>query len=665
MRVPHRALLLLLALCDVAPNEDATAAQPQPPRAPPSPPSLPSPPSPAALEPSEVRLADRHEVVMSSNWDAREFPNEQCMDGDWDTLCVSHLEVNAWASVRIDSGTAVSHVIIKNRLRPPEWQAWLGEFEIWVGGSAGVAQPPGAQRCGDESTIANVSAGPFLILCGGLVGSWVTLLQLGAERYITVAEIEVFAPPPPPPPPMLPPAPPLYALVAAERLEIEMSSVWDAAQFPTSNCLDGSLSTLCISDLGVHEWVSLRIPEATRVHAVVVYNRAHGGTEALAWLGSYEVFVGSYAGDHSSAAADQCGDRPTIAPATPGPFVTSCGDAGLEGAYVTVRQVGEARYVTIAELAVYTRVDPPPLPSPAPPLPTMYPAQRFHVDMSSSWDLAAFPAEQCIDDDRETLCVTDEGVNEWVSVRIDPTFVIDYVAVFNRLRPPEWQAWLGTFETFVGQSSGDTTSSAAVRCSNGTVDAPATAGPFMVWCGNVSGSWVTLRQTGEARYVTIAELQVFSLSAGGPMAPPPPSTPPISPPPPPPAPPPALPPSPLMPSPAPPLLEMFAAERLRINMSSSWDLATFPHEQCIDDDWETLCVVRSEERIDPTLPLICTRRTCPHLPHTSPHLPLPHAPCSLPLIQGSHHRIAPSNAHLRSRMRASTSGSQCGSIPPS
>ena len=87
-------------------------------------------------------------------------------------------------------------------------------------------------------------------------------------------------------------------------------------------------------------------------------------------------------------------------------------------------------------------------------------------------------------------------------MRIDPTFVIDYVAVFNRLRPPEWQAWLGTFEIFVGQSSGDTTSSAAVRCSNTIINASATAGPFMVWCGNVSGSWVTLRQTGEARYLT-------------------------------------------------------------------------------------------------------------------------------------------------------------------
>ena len=97
---------------------------------------------------------------------------------------------------------------LHNRLEPPQWQEWLGEFEILI--SEPAPGPATGTRCGESTTIAQPhGVGPYLTACDGRHGSYVTLRQFGPARYITIAEIAVFthfSPPSPPPP--LPPIPP-------------------------------------------------------------------------------------------------------------------------------------------------------------------------------------------------------------------------------------------------------------------------------------------------------------------------------------------------------------------------------------------------------------------------------------------------------------------------
>ena len=75
-----------------------------------------------------------------------------------------------------------------------------------------------------------------------------------------------------------------------------------------------------------------------------------------AQLGTFEIWVGASAGDTTSASALKCGETTYRNPIgiDSEPYVVRCG--GLSsGRFVTLRQVGPARYLVVAEIAVYER----------------------------------------------------------------------------------------------------------------------------------------------------------------------------------------------------------------------------------------------------------------------------------------------------------------------
>jgi len=129
--------------------------------------------------------------------------------------------------------------------------------------------------------------------------------------------------------------------------------------------------------------------------------------------------------------------------------------------------------------------------------------------------------------------------------RIDTTALCNRAAKgnANKWRKPlckgDFHAWLSLFEVWVGDHPGDVSSS-AVRCGDDFSDVEAGVGPFTTDCEGADGKFVTLRYLGGARYLTIAEMQIFE----EPLSPPP-SLPPS------PRPPPAVP-SPVPPPNAPP-----------------------------------------------------------------------------------------------------------------
>ena len=143
--------------------------------------------------------------------------------------------------------------------------------------------------------------------------------------------------------------------------------------------------------------------------------------------------------------------------------------------------------------------------------------------MSSLVDATRYPASACTDGDASTLCASDIEANAWLSVNIAAGSRIDYVAIVNRGDNAVYQAWLSPFEVYVGSSYGDL----GYKCS-GPTSVPVGAGPFLISCGGTSaGAYVTLRLTGPQpgdRYLTVADLSVYSAQAP-PLPPPPPPSP--------------------------------------------------------------------------------------------------------------------------------------------
>ena len=152
--------------------------------------------------------------------------------------------------------------------------------------------------------------------------------------------------------------------------------------------------------------------------------------------------------------------------------------------------------------------------------------------LSSTFDAATWPAANCIDGLPTSLCASNLQNGAWLSVQIEPSAAVDYVGVFNRDDSTEYAAWLGTYEIWLGPSLGAVDATSGARLCGTARNAAASGGPFFVSCRGVqSAEYVTLRQTGDRRYLTIGELAVYSLPPSPPPAAPPPlaSSPPLQP----------------------------------------------------------------------------------------------------------------------------------------
>lgn len=188
-----------------------------------------------------------------------------------------------------------------------------------------------------------------------------------------------YAPPPPPSP-----APPLAELPMITPLGAQMSSLF-SNRYPASACIDRSSATLCATQLQARAWLSLKLPSDAHIGYVAVSNRVDH-LDFMQWLLPFDVYVGGDAyGDVSASAAQPaqlCARhaRPAITDASTlaGPFVAFCGGVqptsqSTPATYVTIRLAGAvARYLSVAEVAVYRAPPPPPRP-PEPPRPPSSP----------------------------------------------------------------------------------------------------------------------------------------------------------------------------------------------------------------------------------------------------------------------------------------------------
>jgi len=175
------------------------------------------------------------------------------------------------------------------------------------------------------------------------------------------------------PPALASPPPPLSPASAWLKLDgltavpitsvtaLNPSQVVDGA---TDNeaCFDGNLNTRCISSPSDENWISARVPQGTKVSLVAVYNQREGD---MSQLGTVEIWLGSYPGASSEPDAVRCGQFAYLASSEPAPYVVAC-PYGASGTHVTVKQVGPARPLALAEVGIYseTSVAPPQSPPP-------------------------------------------------------------------------------------------------------------------------------------------------------------------------------------------------------------------------------------------------------------------------------------------------------------
>jgi len=139
--------------------------------------------------------------------------------------------------------------------------------------------------------------------------------------------------------------------------------------------------------------------------------------------------------------------------------------------------------------------------------------QTQDAALSSTYSWQRWPASNTIDGRLETVCASKWQANAWLSVQVPAGSTVDYVAIYNRADNPRYAAWLGEFEIYVSDVVGDTSSASSVKCA-GPVSVPWSEGgvkPFLVGCpSSPTGTYVTLKQVGGARYLTIMELEAFS-----------------------------------------------------------------------------------------------------------------------------------------------------------
>ena len=135
---------------------------------------------------------------MSSVWDSsHSYDADQAIDGRMDTICATGLAVGSWLSVRVLAGTPIGRVMVHNRR--DEYNHLLGSFEIWLGSSFGDTASGDAVLCGGASFDAASEPSPYVVECGGVARSFVTLKRVGPAGYVAIAELEPYIAPHLPP----------------------------------------------------------------------------------------------------------------------------------------------------------------------------------------------------------------------------------------------------------------------------------------------------------------------------------------------------------------------------------------------------------------------------------------------------------------------------------
>ena len=140
--------------------------------------------------------------------------------------------------------------------------------------------------------------------------------------------------------------------------------------------------------------------------------------------------------------------------------------------------------------------------------------------MSSGWGQWMFPPSLAIDGKLDTICATNTGEGQWLSVKAPAGVWLSKIKVFNRR--DAWNYHFGSIEVWYSTKEfGDTTSSEATLCETLAFDETTEPEPYTAWCAGsegrgysptpATGAFVTLKQvaTDDAMAaISLAEVEV-------------------------------------------------------------------------------------------------------------------------------------------------------------
>ena len=141
-------------------------------------------------------MVARRNAILSSTYIARaeDYGAQLCIDGNRDSICASQYRRDNWLSIEVPADTPIGYVALWNRQHSnPAYNAFLGEFEIWVSRSEpGSTSRDSDAFCGRSSYNERQNAKPYVLWCSGAVGRFVTLKQVGGLTYMAIAELEAY-----------------------------------------------------------------------------------------------------------------------------------------------------------------------------------------------------------------------------------------------------------------------------------------------------------------------------------------------------------------------------------------------------------------------------------------------------------------------------------------
>jgi len=141
---------------------------------------------------------DRIRALLSSTY-ANRYPAYATIDGNYNTICASAWQPNAWLSVEVPPDSTIDYIAIYNRVDHATYASWLNPIEVWVGETAGDVSSDSAVQCSGpiEAPIRvgeNVVDAAFVVACPtGTRGSYFTVKQTGRARYLTLLEVEAYS----------------------------------------------------------------------------------------------------------------------------------------------------------------------------------------------------------------------------------------------------------------------------------------------------------------------------------------------------------------------------------------------------------------------------------------------------------------------------------------
>ncbi len=427
---------------------------------------------------------------------------------DGSVSVTTNLDPNPWWQVDLGTSTAIASIVIWNRTDC--CASRLDDYWVFVSDTPFLATDTPATlqlRAGTFNSHQTAAPNPSTTINAGTQGRYVRV-QLTNRDYLTLAEVQVFAPagsgvPAPPAPGPTSGAGDLGLHKSATQSSTLVGSPTASAASAVDGNTDGAFSDGSVSittNLDPNAWWQVDLGASTTIGSIVIWNRTDCcGSQ----LNDYWVFVSDtpfLPDDTPATLRVRAGTFRSHRTAAPNPFTSIM--VGTHGQYVRV-QLTSPGYLSLAEVQVF-----------APIIPDL--AQGKTAAQSSTLaGSGTTGAGAAVDGNMDgtlsdgSVTATNLDSNPWWQVDLGASMTIGSIAIWNRTDCCE--ARLSDYWVFVSDtpfSSADTPATLQFRAGTWGSHQTTAPSPSATIAVGAQGRYVRVQLTGTT-YLSLAEVQVF------------------------------------------------------------------------------------------------------------------------------------------------------------